>query len=66
MPRTPPARVAYSITEIAEMTGRSRSTVYRWLERGALKAVRVGKGGKQMVTAASLEKLLKGEPPKTP
>lgn len=63
MPTKPrPQRVAYSIPEIAEMTGRSRSTVYKWLAQGTLKAVRTSKG-KQMVTAASLEKLLKDGAP---
>jgi excisionase family DNA binding protein len=53
-------RVFYTITEVAEMTGRDRSTIHRWLERGVLKPILVP-GGKRMVQAASLEKLIQGE-----
>jgi hypothetical protein len=38
--------------------GRDPSTIHRMLERGALRAVRIP-GGRRMVDAASLEKLLK-------
>jgi excisionase family DNA binding protein len=53
-------RVFYTISEVAAMTGRDRTTVHRWLARGVLKPVKVP-GGKRMVQAASLEKLIQGE-----
>jgi excisionase family DNA binding protein len=53
-------RVAYTTGEVAAMFGRDRSTVWRWLERGVLREVKVP-GGRRMVTAASLEKLLAAE-----
>jgi predicted site-specific integrase-resolvase len=51
-------RVAYTLGEVADMTGRNRSTVWRWLNNGALQRVHVP-GGRTMVSAASLEKLLR-------
>ena len=51
-------RVAYTIAEVAAMTGRNRTTVWRWLNRGALQRLNVP-GGRPMITAASLEKLLR-------
>lgn len=58
--RAPTKRVAYSIAEVVEMTGRDRTTIWRWRQRGVLKAVNIP-GGRQMITAASLEKLMQGE-----
>jgi predicted site-specific integrase-resolvase len=58
--RAPTKRVAYTMGEVAEMTGRNRTTVWRWLNRGVLQRVNVP-GGRIMVSAASLEKLLQGE-----
>jgi excisionase family DNA binding protein len=64
MTRPPPrrdpdtTRVAYTITEVAKLMGRDRTTIHRMLERGALRAVRIP-GGSRMVDAASLEKLLR-------
>jgi excisionase family DNA binding protein len=52
-------RVGYTISEVAEMTGRNRTTIHRWLERGVLRAIQVP-GGKRLVQAASLDKLIKG------
>ena len=52
-------RVGYTITEVAAMTGRDRSTIHRWLERGVLRAIQVP-GGKRLVQAASLERLVSG------
>ena len=52
-------RVGYTITEVAAMTGRDRTTIHRWLERGVLRAIQVP-GGKRMVQAASLERLVSG------
>ena len=52
-------RIGYTITEVAAMTGRDRSTIHRWLERGVLRAIQVP-GGKRLVQAASLERLVSG------
>ena len=52
-------RVGYTITEVAAMTGRDKSTIHRWLERGVLRAIQVP-GGRRMVQAASLERLISG------
>jgi excisionase family DNA binding protein len=52
-------RVGYTITEVAEMTGRNRTTIHRWLERGVLRAIQVP-GGKRMVQAQSLDRLIRG------
>lgn len=58
--KAPIKRVVYTMGEVAEMTGRNRSTVWRWLNKGALQRVKVP-GGRIMVSAASLEKLLRAE-----
>jgi excisionase family DNA binding protein len=52
-------RVGYTIGEVAKMTGRNRTTIHRWLERGVLRAIQVP-GGKRLVQAASLERLVSG------
>jgi excisionase family DNA binding protein len=57
--RPPVKRVGYTITEVAAMTGRDRTTIHRWLERGVLLPIRVA-GGRRMVQAASLERLISG------
>ena len=51
-------RVAYTMAEVARMTGRNRSTVGRWMKRGVLQSVKVP-GGRALVSAASLERLLR-------
>ena len=56
-------RVGYTITEVAEMTGRNRTTIHRWLEKGVLRAIQVP-GGKRMVQADSLNRLINGRPQK--
>lgn len=53
-------RVGYTISEVAAMTGRNRTTIHRWLERGVLRAIQVP-GGKRMVQAASLDRLVNSE-----
>ena len=55
-------RVGYTISEVAKMTGRNRTTIHRWLERGVLRAIQIP-GGKRLVQAASLDKLVKGSFP---
>jgi excisionase family DNA binding protein len=57
--RPPVKRIGYTISEVAEMTGRDPSTIHRWLERGVLLAVHVP-GGRRMVQAKSLERLMNG------
>ena len=54
-------RVGYTISEVAAMTGRNRTTIHRWLERGVLRAIQVP-GGKRLVQAASLDRLISGRP----
>lgn len=56
-------RVGYSLTEVAIMTGRDRTTIHRWLERGVLRAIQVP-GGKRMVQADSLDRFINGRPQK--
>lgn len=51
-------RVAYTVAEVAAMTGRDRTTIWRWRQRGVLKPVNIP-GGRQLISAASLEKLLR-------
>lgn len=54
-------RVAYTSAEVAAMTGRNRTTVWRWMNSGVLQRVKVPHG-RDMVSAASLEKLLRVDP----
>jgi predicted DNA-binding transcriptional regulator AlpA len=53
-----PKRVAYTMREVAEMTGRDRTTIWRWMNRGVLQRVKIP-GSRPLVTAASVEKLLR-------
>ena len=46
-------RKAYTIAEVAAMTGRSTRTIQRWLDKGTLKSVFFG--GARMVSAPALE-----------
>jgi excisionase family DNA binding protein len=59
LPKPNVKRVGYTISEVAAMTGRDRTTIHRWLERGVLLPIRVA-GGRRMVQAASLERLING------
>lgn len=54
-------RKAYTITEVAEMFGRDRTTIWRWLKSGALQYF--SPNGKRMISAASLARLLGEAPP---
>lgn len=59
LPKPDVKRVGYTVGETAEMLGRDRSTIRRWLERGVLRPIQVP-GGKRMVQAASLDRLISG------
>lgn len=64
-------RKAYTIVEVMEITGRARTTIWRWLKTGALEPIAVP-GGKRMVSGVSLRRLLgereppEPEPPRLP
>ena len=55
------ARVAYSLPELARLTGMSVRHIRREVQRGALPVVRPGSGTKQLVLAAHLELWLYGQ-----
>jgi excisionase family DNA binding protein len=59
LPKPDVKRVGYTITEVAEMTGRHRITINRWLKRGVLRSIQVP-GGRRMVQAQSLDRLISG------
>jgi hypothetical protein len=59
---SPTRRVAYTIGEVAAMTGRNRSTIHRWLMRGVLDVVKPPTG-ERMVSAASFERIFGEQPP---
>jgi DNA-binding transcriptional MerR regulator len=59
LPKPDVKRVGYTIAEVAAMTGRDRTTIHRWLERGVLLPIQVP-GGRRMVQAKSLERLISG------
>jgi Helix-turn-helix domain len=50
-------RKAYTISEVAAMLGRDRTTIWRWLERGALQYF-TPPSGHRMISAASLARLV--------
>lgn len=54
-------RVAYSLPELARLTGLSVRHIRREVERGALPVVRPGSGSKQLVLAAHVELWLYGQ-----
>ena len=58
--QAPTRRVAYSLQEVMELTGRSRWTIQRWINRGLLKEIKIPRG-QRMVQADSLEALMVGE-----
>jgi excisionase family DNA binding protein len=53
-------RIAYSISEVADMLGVDYFSVYRLVQRGKLKACRVLRG-KFLITRAELARLLNTE-----
>ncbi len=56
-------RLAYSVTEAADVIGRDPATVWRWIKAGALRASRGG--GSTMIKKAELDRLLnEGGPPR--
>lgn len=58
--RQPEKRIAYKVTEVADMLGCDRKTIYRWLLKGLLREVPIP-GGKRLIDARSVEKLLDGK-----
>lgn len=56
----PQPRRAYRVSEVAEMLGVTPKTIYRWIDKGLLKGVRV-RGMNVMIPAPAVEKMLKGE-----
>lgn len=54
-----PDRLCYSIAQAARVSSLGRSTVYRAIKAGRLAVVKVG--GRTLVPAASLHRLLSGE-----
>ena len=58
--QAPTRRIAYSLREVMELTGRSRWTIQRWINRGLLKEIRIPHA-QRMVQADSLAALMAGE-----
>lgn len=56
---SPPKRLAYSINEAVQLTTLSKSTIRNLINNGTLEITRVG--GRTLITAASLERLVYGE-----
>ena len=52
-------RVAYSVSEAAAQLGVSHASIWRALKRRQLESIKLG--GRRLVTARSLEKLLSGK-----
>ena len=53
------SRAAYSIAETAKKLGVSQASIWRALKRGQLKGVKLG--GRTLIVAQSVEKLLETE-----
>ena len=53
-----PRRIAYSINEACAATSLGRTSIYKFLSSGRLRAVRVG--GRTVIPADSLEALIAG------
>lgn len=54
-----PPKIGYSIREAAASTSLGRTTIYSHIAAGRMKAVRVG--GRTVIPAESLHKLISGE-----
>ena len=52
-------RVAFSLPEVAALTGFAVSTLYKWMRAGRLRTAKVG--GRRIVTSEALAELLAGE-----
>lgn len=48
---------ALTVTQFCDATGLSRSTVYRWIEAGTLKAVRFTGESKWLIPLSELDRL---------
>lgn len=57
-------RLAYGIAEAARALGVSRVTLYRRIWAGEIKAIKLG--GRTLIPAAELQRLLAGAHPQTP
>jgi excisionase family DNA binding protein len=57
LPRGPDGRAAYSVSETAELLGKDRTTIWRWIKRGGIKAVRIA-DGQPLVPAAEIARIL--------
>jgi excisionase family DNA binding protein len=49
-------RTAFSVEEVAESTGLSRSTIYRQMDAGLLEYKKIG--GRRIITVSQLERFL--------
>ena len=54
-------RVAFSLPEVAALTGFAVSTLYKWMRAGRLRTTKVG--GRRIVTSEALAELLAGDAP---
>lgn len=55
-------RLAYTVAEVAELLGVSVAWVERAIADGAIPVVRRRAGGKRLISRASLDAFLAGEP----
>lgn len=49
----------YTISEVAEAFGVTRETVYRWVRKGHITAIQMGKRGKYMIPRESIDAMLR-------
>jgi excisionase family DNA binding protein len=54
-----PAKLAYSVREACEASSLGRTTIYAHIAAGRLEAKRIG--GRTIIPAASLRRLIEGE-----